>query len=121
MRSVTDHHKDTARTKMRLAVVVAALGAALLLSACGGAKQPATVTTQAPVATAEVASPPSHLAAAPADDHAEHAEPVHVHDDSHTLPAQPLAALSGDSLYHLKSAWTDQHQMPVTLPELAGG
>ena len=114
MRSVSDHFKQTTRVTVRLAVMVASLSAILVMSACGG-KEPARVTTtQAPVAT-------SAAEAAPAADHSAHAEPVHAHDASYTLPSQPLAALSGDSIYHLKSAWTDQHQLPFSLPALAGG
>ena len=132
MRSVSDRLNETPGSKLRPAAVVALLGAIILLSGCGGDKQPAP-TTQAPVAIAEAAASHAHadviLVAdravhadhAQATDHVEHTDPVHVHDEAHTLPAQPLAALSGDSVYHLKSAWTDHHSMPVTLPDLAGG
>ena len=68
--------------------------------------------------------------AAPADysAHAEHATAAateataHAHDHSaESLPTTPLAELSGSSLYHLSSSWTDQHQGRVALPDLAGG
>lgn len=47
--------------------------------------------------------------------HAAHA----VHAEA--LPAVALDELAGDSLYHLTSSWTDQHQQSVALPDLAGG
>jgi len=57
------------------------------------------------------------VSASAADAHA-----AHAHDHAaETLPTTPLTELSGSSLYHLKTAWTDQHQELVALPDLAGG
>jgi len=145
MRSLVELCGSPAGTKLRLAVLAASLVAAPILVGCGS-KEPASTATasiataatttaatttaaQAPIAASEAHTVYQRAEEAPVDDHAAHAadidaplaEPAHVHDASRTLPAQPFAELSGDSLHHLKSAWTDQHQEAVSLPELAGG
>lgn len=143
MRSVLDHFTVLTRTSLRPAVLALTLGAGLLVAGCG-AKEPATTAapTIAPAPAAETGSAHAHADAAVIDEHTAHADAAHadathadaVHDEAAhsdaahvhdasltTIPALPLAELAGDSLYHLKSAWTDQHQRAVTLPELAGG
>lgn len=110
----------------RATTLVGALVAVVILAGCSGPGPTKTAATAGPAAVSEdhAAHSASDHAAHNDSAHADHAEPAttpHVHDDAQTLPAQPLAELSGDSLYHLKSAWTDQHQNAITLPELAGG
>lgn len=128
----------------RATVVVGIFTGLLLLAACGG-NQPTqatksesqSVTVAAAhaehddhAAHAEVADHAAHVDATDhaehgeqaSSDHASHTADAHVHDHAaESLPTTPLAELSGSSLYHLKSAWTDQHQEPVALPDLAGG
>ena len=101
-----------------MAVLAAALLAALALTSCG-TKEPTSTPASAQAATPAGAGHPT----TPADaaHPATHADTAHAHDASTTIPAQPFAELSGDSLFHLATAWTDQHQEAVTLGEMAGG
>lgn len=119
-------------------LAVSILAALLLLAACGG-RNTATETSAAgassPAAAAVDQSPHAgHTAyadqaiqvdtaahanhSAPSDTQAD--APVHDHA-AESLPTTPLAELSGSSLYHLASSWTDQHEERVALPDLAGG
>ncbi|HET8986862.1 MAG TPA: SCO family protein [Trueperaceae bacterium] len=129
----------------QVAVLAVALLATLILTGCGSKESTSTsVSGQAPVVASEGAAPQASTEVAQVDAHAvhaehadgahadaehavaehataEHAAAAHAHDASTTIPAQPFAELSGDSLFHLTSAWTDQHQEAVTLGEMAGG
>lgn len=118
------HGVSRASIRIGLAVPAALLAASLLLASCGNKEPAPASTTHAPVATQDHAALDRAAQDLAAQDHAaqDHATEAHAaHDPAQTLPAQPFAELSGDSLYHLKSAWTDQHQEALTLPELAGG
>lgn len=107
------------------------------LAACGGKDATATTisddhSTHATTAAAQHAAHEAHptqaaTAAADHSAHADHTAPAdtaaadtHQHPEE-SLPTTPLAELSGSSLYHLTSAWTDQHQELIALPDLAGG
>jgi protein SCO1/2 len=102
-----------------------------LLAACGGndATQTAAATDQAAhdaTAALDHSARVEHPATAEAqhaqEAHAEHPVAAAPHDHAtESLPTTPLAELSGSSLYHLSSAWTNQHQERVALPDLAGG
>lgn len=137
MRRDTVEHAPT--NKGHVSVIAMIIAATLMLSACGGRNAPtqasgndAQTTATAAVdhsTHAEHAAPAGEAAAADHSAHADHAAPAtteaadaHVHDHSaESLPTTPLAELSGSSLYHLSSSWTDQHQERVALPDLAGG
>ena len=118
MRRDTVEHAPT--NKGHVSVIAMIIAATLMLSACGGRNS----VTQASGSDANSTA----TAAVDHSAHAEHATAAateaaaHAHDHSaESLPTTPLAELSGSSLYHLSSSWTDQHQGRVALPDLAGG
>lgn len=101
-------------------VVLIAVAAATLLTACGGAPQQAG--DAAPVAVSAVIHE-QH------EQHEQHAEPLvgaeqagHADHDAHAHHPQPLAAteLPGTSIFHLASSFTDQHQRQLALGDLRG-